>query len=79
MILNKAVTLNIEAQLDLAHPEDHILPLDVSLPATVLAGITAGVDRGMELVQVRLHRITWGVAAVSPDRLGDINRGAEEC
>lgn len=79
MILNEAVMLNIEAQLDFAHPEDHIWPLDVSLPATVLAGIMAGVDRGMKLGQVKLHRISWGVAVVSPGRLGDINRSAEEC
>ena len=84
MEVNKAVVLSTEAQVDLvdlAHPADHIWPLDVSLPAAVLAGLPTGVNRGMEMgrIKPKPHRISWGVAAVSPDRPGDIDRGAEVC
>lgn len=48
--------LSSDTQVDVAQPADRIWPIDVSLPATVIAGLADGVDSGMELGQVKLHR-----------------------
>ncbi len=76
MVFDEAVAFSIEAQVDLTDPADHIWPQNVPLPAAVLAGLVVGVDRGMEQGHIKPQRSIRGVAAVSPERHEDINRGS---
>ena len=73
----EAVVLSTEAQVDLTDSAEHVRPQDAPLPAAVLAGLTGGVERSVEQVQVKPHTILWGMASVSPDRLRYMDRGAE--
>ncbi len=67
MVFQKAVTLTVQAEVDLADPAN------VAFPAAVLAGLAFSMYRGMEEGQIKPHSLIWGVAAVSPDRHRDIS------
>ncbi|MPD03559.1 hypothetical protein E2C01_099199 [Portunus trituberculatus] len=74
MVLDEAVAISIEAQVDLADTADY----DIPLLAAVLAGLAAAVNRGMEEGKVKPLGLIRCVTSVSSDRLGDLNSGAED-
>ena len=72
MVRHKAVSLCVEAQVDLANPADEVRPDDVILSAAELAGlagrmVVGGVEQGL----VKPHSIVWCLRPLTTYSLDD--------
>ena len=72
MVLQEAVPISIQAQMHLADVANYVGPDDVSLPATVLTGLTCTVDGHVHESEVKSDRGVWSMAAMTSDGLGNV-------